>query len=197
MADLRVKTERITEPFLPIFPRVLGPAFDTLPKEIRSTHLTADISRWQGYASVRRGRSLWSRLLGSIFGFPSAGEQIPVEVTKTVTASGETWLRRFGPSLFRSRLAATPQGMTESFGPFTFLLGLTVENGALHYPVAAGRLGPLPLPRWLLPISQTREYLKDGHFHFDVELRAPLTNRLLVHYQGRLTSAALENPRER
>jgi NAD(P)-dependent dehydrogenase (short-subunit alcohol dehydrogenase family) len=197
MADLRVKTERITEPFLPIFPRVLGPAFDTLPKEIRSTHLTADISRWQGYASVRRGRSLWSRLLGSIFGFPSAGEQIPVEVTKTVTASGETWLRRFGPSLFRSRLAATPQGMTESFGPFTFLLGLTVENGALHYPVAAGRLGPLPLPRWLLPISQTREYLKDDRFHFDVELRAPLTNRLLVHYQGRLTSAALENPRER
>jgi NAD(P)-dependent dehydrogenase (short-subunit alcohol dehydrogenase family) len=197
MADLRVKTERIVDPFHPIFPRVLGPAFDSLPEPIRATHTTADISRWQGQASVRRGTGPWSRLLGWAFGFPSAGTQIPVEVTKTVTASGETWLRRFGPRRFRSHLAATPRGMTESFGPFTFLLGLKVENNALHYPVAAGRLGPLPLPRRLLPVSQTREYLKDGCFHFDVELRAPLTCGLLVHYQGMLSAAALENPRER
>ncbi|WP_246156788.1 DUF4166 domain-containing protein [Aquicoccus porphyridii] len=157
--------------------------------------MTADVSRWQGHSSVRRGTSLWSRLLGQAFGFPAAGDQIPVEVTKTVTDSGEAWQRTFGARIFRSHLAATPHGMTERFGPFTFILGLTVENGVLHYPVDAGRLGPLPLPRWLLPSSEAREYVEGGVFRFDVKLRAPLTGDLLVHYQGTLTPATMDTRR--
>ena len=194
MADLNVRTERVTEPFLPIFPRVLGPSFQTLPDAVVATHLTADISRWQGRASVRRGSSRWSRLLGWIFGFPPAGEDIPVKVTKTVTRAGETWERRFGARGFRSRLAATPEGMTESFGPFTFLLGLKVQDGRLHYPVLSGRLGPLPLPRWLLPVSVAQEYAVGDDFHFDVKLMAPVTGELLVHYQGGLGAARRDAP---
>ena len=56
MADLRVKTDRLTTPQVPLFPRVLGPAFASLPEPIRATHLTADISHWLGRASVTRGR---------------------------------------------------------------------------------------------------------------------------------------------
>lgn len=189
MADLRVRTDRIVEPFIPVFRQVLGPAFDRLPEPIRATHRTADISLWRGQASVRRGASLWSRLLGRLFGFPAAAEAVPVEVVKTVTDRGETWRRRFGARSFRSRLAATPQGMTESFGPFTFLLDLGVRDGELHYPVRTGRLGPLPLPRRLLPVSEAREHVVDGVFHFDVKLRAPLTGDLLVHYRGALRPA--------
>ncbi|MGB5557082.1 MAG: DUF4166 domain-containing protein [Paracoccaceae bacterium] len=192
MADLRVRTDRMSEPFLPIFPRILGTAFESLSEAIRATHQTADISRWQGYASVHRGTSLWSRLLGRIFGFPPAGDRLPVEVIKTVTEKGETWRRRFGTRVFGSRLSATSQGMSESFGPFTFLLGLRVQNGELHYPVKAGRLGLVPLPYWMLPISDAREYETDGRFHFDVKLRAPLTRDLLVHYQGALSPAVVD-----
>ena len=189
MADLKVRTERVSEPFSPLFPHVLGPAFDTLPKAVAATHLGVDISRWQGRARVQRGTSLWRRMLGRVFGFPPAGQDIPVRVTKTVTRAGETWERRFGARRFRSRLSATPKGMTERFGPFTFLLGLKVQDGRLHYPVLSGRLGPLPLPRWLLPVSVAQEFADADGFHFDVKLLTPLTGDLLVHYQGALAQA--------
>ncbi len=186
MSDLKVRFSRDSESLVSIFPQVLGPAFEALPAQIRATHLTADCSRWHGRASVRRGTGLWGRILAAIFGFPRATEDISVEVVKTVTPKGETWLRRFGARRFRSRLTATPAGMTESFGPFTFLLGLEARDNALHYPVVSGKLGPLALPRWLLPVSEAREYVSDGMFRFDVRLLAPVTGELMVHYQGRL-----------
>lgn len=96
---------------------------------------------------------------------------------------------------FRSRLAATPHGMTKRFGPFIFLPGLRTENGVLHYPVDARRLGPLPLPRWVLPVSEAPEFVKDGRFQFDVKLRAPLTGDVLVHCQDGLTPATMDTGR--
>lgn len=189
MTDLQVITTRASEPVVPLFARVLGPAFTQLPDRVRATHQTVDVSHWQGRATVRRGDSWWSRLLAGLFGFPPASADAAVAVTKTVTAQAETWQRRFGCRVFHSRLAAGAQGMTESFGPFTFLLGLQVRDDALHYPVVAGRFGPLRLPRWLLPVSVAREQVVDGRFRFDVELRAPLTGALLVHYAGWLAEA--------
>lgn len=189
MSDLSIRFKRQSEALDPIFPRILGPAFATLPEAVRATHQTAGITRWTGRASVTRGTDLWSRLLATLFRFPPASEDTPVEVTKTVTAKGETWSRRFGARSFRSYLAATPHGMTERFGPFTFRLRLSVRNGALHYPVTAGRLGPVPMPRWLLPSSDAREYEENGRFRFDVRLLAPLTGALMVHYRGHLDPA--------
>jgi hypothetical protein len=194
MSDLSIRCERQSWPLDPIFPRTLGPAFASLPAEIRATHLTAATSRWTGRASVTRGTSLWSRLLSTLFRFPPASDDTEIEVTKTATAKGETWTRRFGNRSFRSHLKPTPQGMTERFGPFTFTLGLTVRDGALHYPVTAGRIGPIRLPRWLLPASDTREYANQGRFHFDVRLLAPLTGALMVHYRGHLAPAEPEDP---
>lgn len=189
MGDLSVTTEVVSEPVQAIFPRVLGASFDDLPEVVRATHQTSDLSRWQGQASVRRGRSLWSRFLGWVFGFPAQAAHIDVEVVKTVSGDSEHWHRRFGGRLFSSVLTRTPAGMTERFGPFTFLLGLRVSEGALHFPVRSARLGPLPLPRWLLPVSIAREHERDGRFCFDVKLLTPLTGDLLVHYQGQLAPA--------
>ncbi|WP_137110152.1 SDR family oxidoreductase [Rhodobacter sp. SY28-1] len=194
LSDLSIRCERQSETLDPIFPRVLGPAFTALPKAIRATHLTAATTRWTGRASVTRGTQAWSRLIATLFRFPAASEETEVEVTKTVTAQGETWTRRFGTRSFQSHLKATPQGMTERFGPFTFTLGLTVKDGALHYPVLAGRVGPIPLPRWALPGSDTREHAENGRFHFDVCLTAPLTGGLMVHYRGTLSPSAPEDP---
>jgi hypothetical protein len=187
MTDLCVQIERATEPAIPLFPRVLGPAFASIPEQIRASHLTMDVSHWRGKASVLRGTGLWSRVLGRLFGFPPSGEDVPVDVTKIVTTKGETWQRRFGTRTFCSRLAASAGGMTESFGPFTFLLGLKVQDEALHYPVPSGWLGPLPLPPWLLPVSDSREHVRNGQFCFDVRILAPVTRGLLVHYRGSLT----------
>lgn len=194
MSDLRVRSERAVEPFCPIFPQVLGPNFAALPEPVRATHLTAGQSRWHGRATVTRGKGLWGRFLCLLFRFPAQADDVPTEVMKTATPYGEVWQRRFGRQGFRSRLAAESGGITESFGPFTFLLSLKVQDGALHYSVAAGWLGRLPLPRWLLPVSQSREYLQDGAFHFDVKLLAPLTRQVVVHYRGFLSAAQGGNP---
>ncbi|MGH1354492.1 MAG: DUF4166 domain-containing protein [Thalassovita sp.] len=193
MSDLRVRTERRAEAYTALFPRVLGTEFSTLPVAIQKTHRTLDISRWQGQATVHRGKSPWARLLAWVFRFPPAAENVPVEVIKTVTKRGETWRRNFGKTHFRSRLAATPHGIIESFGPFTFLLGIKVTDRELHYPVHSGRLGPLPLPGWLLPLSDAREFESEGVFHFDIRLLAPLTRKLIVHYQGSLIAAPEKN----
>ena len=194
MSDLSIRFERHSTPLDPIFPRVLGPAFATLPDAVRATHQTSGSTRWLGRASVSRGKGWWSRLLATLFRFPPASDDTEVEVLKTATARGETWTRRFGARSFRSHLTATPDGMTERFGPFTFRLGLTVQDGALLYPVAGGRLGPIRLPKWLLPGSDTREFAVDGRFHFDVRLLAPVTGGLMVHYRGTLSPAAPEDP---
>jgi len=69
-----------------------------------------------------------------------------------------------------------------------------VGTGALLYPVAGGRFGPFPLPRWLLPGSEAREYVEDGRFHFDVRLLAPVTKALIVHYRGHLSAAPAQDP---
>jgi hypothetical protein len=103
---------------------------------------------------------------------------------------GELWERRFGDKPFRSYLKVKEGRMTERFGPFTFMLGLHAADGQLHFPVKAGRLGPLPMPKFLLPYSVAREFAADGRFHFDVALHAPLTGALMVHYQGWLVRAA-------
>lgn len=187
MSDLRVTTERTQSFLAPIFPKVLGAGFARLPQTIRQTHLTLDRSHWRGRASVQRGAGLWPAFLALLFRFPPAAPDVAVHVTKTVTAKGETWQRRFGTRSFTSHLRATPQGMTERFGPFTFTLGLVVQEGKLTYPVTAGRFGPLPLPRWALPRSDTHESAVNGRFHFDVALKAPLTGHLIVRYQGWLT----------
>lgn len=186
MTDLDVITERAVEPVEMLFPDLLQESFDELPEEVRMTHKTIGASRWKGRASVKRGSGLWSRFIATLFRFPAANDDINVEVTKTVTTHGETWLRQFGSSKFTSHLSATHEGMTECFGPFTFLLDLKVEDGALHFPVKTGCMGPILLPKWLLPISIAKETVEEGRFHFDVELRAPVTGGLMVHYKGYL-----------
>ncbi|WGW02330.1 SDR family oxidoreductase [Tropicibacter oceani] len=194
MTDLRVTTRRDSQPLDPIFPRVLGSDFAKLPAEIRETHLTAGQSRWEGRSTVTRGTGAWPRLLALLFGFPPAAPDMAVTVTKSADTQGETWERRFGERRFRSFLRATPDGMTERFGPFTFTLGLRVQDGALLYPVKAGRIGPIPLPRWLLPVSEASETVNEGRFHFDVALRAPITGALIVRYRGWLTRARRDDP---
>jgi hypothetical protein len=60
MTDLRVRTDRTTELAVPLFAKVLGSSFESLPAPIKATHVTMDNSHWQGKASVLRGQSLLS-----------------------------------------------------------------------------------------------------------------------------------------
>lgn len=184
MADLDVTFTQTETPLLPLFQQALGPAFAHLPAQVRASHDHAGPRRWSGTATITRGTGLLSRTIALLFRFPQAGQTVPLTVLKTPTPLGEVWDRRFGTSLFRSHLRLTPKGMTERFGPMTFVLNLHLADNALHYPVVAGRCCGLPIPRALLPRSIAREYAQDGLFHFDVALHAPLGGGLIVRYVG-------------
>jgi uncharacterized protein YbjT (DUF2867 family) len=189
MADLAVVTEVLEEKVTPLFAGFLGSTFAELPTAVQEAHQVYGPRLWTGRARVTRGASSWARLLAGLFRFPAAADDIPVSVLMTPTRVGETWERQFGTQAFRSHLSAASGEMTERFGPFTFTLGLHVAGGALHFPVKAGRLGPVPLPKFLLPQSDAKEYVEDGRFRFDVALKAPLTGAFIVRYQGWLTGA--------
>lgn len=184
MSDLSVTTDRQEEPLAPLFPTLLGPAFDSLPDAVRASHATLADLRLEGRAEITRGRGLWPALIALIFRFPPAGEDVPVTVLKSREGDRELWERRFGPRRFRSTLRPEAGAMTERFGPATFTLGLTIADGALHYPVRSARIGPLPLPAWSLPLSHARETAENGRFQFDVAIHAPLTKALIVRYRG-------------
>lgn len=186
MADLDVTPTQTETPLIPLFQQSLGPDFPQLPHAVRAGHDHAGPGRWSGKASIARGTGLLARLIALVFRSPQPDEHVPVTALKTPTSKGEIWDRRFGAGLFRSHLRLTPNGMTERFGPMTFLLNLQVAGAALHFRVVAGRFLGLPIPRVLLPQSIAREYEVDGRFHFDVALHAPLRGGLIVRYPGYL-----------
>ena len=184
MSDLSVMTDRQEDPLLPLFPALLGPAFLTLPAAVQASHDTLADLRLEGRAEITRGRGLWPALIALVFRFPPAGEDVPVTVLKSREGDRELWERRFGPRRFRSTLRPEAGAMTERFGPATFTLGLTIADGALHYPVREARIGPLPLPAWAVPVSNASETAEADRFRFDVAIHAPLTKALIVRYRG-------------
>lgn len=184
MADLAVATEREEHETPPLFPTFLGQTFRSLPEAVRESHDWSGCMRLSGRATIVRGPGVIVRIVATIFGFPPAGEDVAVTVTKLKNRDGEVWLRAFGDRKFRSRLRLRRNQVTESFGPFEFTLALAVHNGTLVFPVTAGRLGPVPIPKALLPLSFAVEREEGGRFHFDVDLHAPLGLGRIVHYRG-------------
>ncbi|MEG0186268.1 MAG: DUF4166 domain-containing protein [Stenotrophomonas sp.] len=172
-----------------LYQRVLGSAYAQLPSSVQSLHAPGAPRRWSGSARVERGRGLLSRLLGAAFGFPAAGEGVPVSVAFSAEAGGERWTRTFAGRRFSS-LQTEGAGrnealLVERFGPVSVALALLVDAGRLQLVPRRWSLLGIPLPRRLLPGDNSFECDVDGEFVFDVEIGAPLVGRI-VHYRGML-----------
>jgi hypothetical protein len=121
--------------------------------------------------------------------FPPATERTTVRVAMQRGHDGsETWTREFGRHRFRSTLSrrdADPPGcIRERFGPMSFRLALPVDDGGLRMPLERGQWLGIPLPRWLTPRSDTREFVDaQGCFRFDVDISLPGLGRV-VRYEG-------------
>lgn len=186
MSDLSIRFDREETDHTPLFQRALGAAWDALPAPNRRLADVHDVEVFRGRARIDRGAGLIARIGAAIFGFPPAGDDVPVIVTKTRIGDGEVWERSFAGRRFRSHLspAGAAGRVFERFGPVRFELDLPVRDGEMHLPVLRGWCLGLPIPRTLLPISDSREYAEDGIFHFDVGLVAPLGLGLVVRYRG-------------
>ena len=194
-----VRRETSDERSLPLYRRLLGDAWDSLPEAVRALHGQTASGTAEGCADVERGDHLLTRAVAWAFGFPPAGSDVPVSVSFERTAEGETWTRRFGHHAFKSH-HATRGGpwrhlLVERFGPLAFGVALVTEGDRLHFVVRRWAVLGLPLPLWLAPVSRAWEGESEGRFRFDVELSHPLFGRI-IRYSGWLRSAApLGEPR--
>ncbi|MGL4310575.1 MAG: DUF4166 domain-containing protein [Paracoccaceae bacterium] len=191
-----IGTSREERPFPLIFQTALGADFTRLPPALQDLHRVIDCRRWQGRASIDRGAGLLSRFVGWLMRFPKSAPDISVAVTMqrrgdAVQNATETWLRDFGGQRFRSVLRGgrNGRGVRERFGILSFDIALAVRGDRLAYPVTGGRVLGLPLPRVLLPVSETTEHVDErGRACFDVALSHPLTGPI-VRYRGWLEPA--------
>ena len=169
----------------PLYPRLLGDAWQGLPAEIRAMHGGA--ANAEGHASVERGTGILSRLAAWLIGFPRAAADIPVTVQFDIDKHGETWTRTFGVDRFSSRQLAgrgrSERLLVERFGPLIFAMALVGEENRLSLVLRRWSLLSLPLPMWLCPRSTSYETVEDGRFRFHVEISHPLTG-LVVRYRG-------------
>ena len=161
---------------------------DRLPGAVRSFHGLAGAPVWSGTADIETGGGLLGRLLRRLMGIPEAGSAIPVTVTvdrPTASGEGEIWTRNFAGQRFSTQLEpGRPGQVRETFGPLSFDLGLATASGSLEMPVTDWRCFGIPMPDFLAPLSQAREFEDDrGRFRFDVRLSLPLLG-LLIHYRG-------------
>lgn len=111
-----------------IFRDALGGTFDDLPAGLQLLHTVNGRQVWRGSASVQRSRNLIARVVASLFRFPPAGNNLPVEVLQLPTPSGERWVRMFGTHRFVSNLSRNPNApkgeINEQFGLFRFKVSL-------------------------------------------------------------------------
>jgi Domain of unknown function (DUF4166) len=176
-----------------LFQAALGNRWHQLPACIRRLHSVRHVESFSGQARVTRGSGLMAALAGWLFGFPRAGDGVPLTLTITSTAAGEIWERNFGGQHLRSILMPSrrPFHYRERFGPFTYEQELPVEDGVLRLPVRRGWFFGLPLPSPLLARSCSSEFAQNGMFHFDIGIYAPFTGGLIIRYQGHLRPDAL------
>jgi saccharopine dehydrogenase-like NADP-dependent oxidoreductase len=188
MSDLAVKTQRTEEARPTLFQVALADRWNDLPPTVRRLHSVQDMESFSGRAWVERGTAVIARLAAWFFRFPDAGDDVPLTITKTRTASGEIWERDFAGRVFRSYLTRSRSyHYKERFSAFNYEQELPVRNGVLHFWVLRGWFLGIPIPKPLLPRSESREFELDGAFHFDVALFAPLGGGLIVRYRGSLS----------
>lgn len=188
MSDLAVSIETDESPNPTLFQSALADRWENLPREVQILHSVQDVESFSGTARVTRGTTLVSRLAAWFFGFPHANDKTLLTITKTRTQTGEIWERNFGGRVFRSYLTPAPDlyRYRERFWLFNYEQDLPVQDGCMRLPVRRGWFLGIPLPRFLLPVSDSREYSENGVFHFDVSLIAPLGGGLIVRYRGQV-----------
>jgi len=194
MQDIDVTTTEHTNEFNYLFKTSLNKDWEKLPEPLRQTHRFVDRKILTGTAKVTRGTSPIGKLIAWVFRFPAARDNIPVQVTKTRVGDSEIWDRDFDGQTFRSTLSTIPtnsfdvDGATiqEQFGLLKFALQLPIFDEAMHMNVLSGSCLGIPIPTWLLPISDAREYVQNNRMHFSVELLGPLKTGLIVRYEGSL-----------
>ncbi len=192
LEPLAVSSEQLYTPQPSLFERALGAQWSALPAALRTFHGASQVAEYRGEAEVRGGSHPLARGLRWLMRLPPPATTVPLRVCVRVDADAEHWQRQFGRHRFASTLRWQPQRqrLVETFQllglPMRFELGLSVVDNRLLWPVTRGWFCGVPLPRCLLPISESSERVDaEGRFAFEVSIRLPGLG-LVAHYRGSL-----------
>jgi len=86
----------------PLYRRVLGEAWDSLPAPLQTMHDVQSERTADGVAVVERGSGLLARLVAFVIGLPPAGTDIPITVSFRTRQGREYWQRNFAGHAFSS-----------------------------------------------------------------------------------------------
>jgi hypothetical protein len=178
--------ERSPQP-QPLYRRLLGSAYDTLPPTLQRLHELDRRLVAEGRAKVERGKGVLARLIAAAVGLPQAGTDIAITVDFRRDGVRERWRRSFAGRAFSSTQEEGRGGfdrlLCEQFGPAVFGLALIVETGGLRLLVRRWSLFGVTMPIVLAPACVACEYEAQGRFHFCVDLGLKWIG-LIVRYQG-------------
>jgi hypothetical protein len=165
-----------------IYQRLLGPAFATLPRPLRSIHARSGRHRYRGEVEVARGRGALATLCAWTTQLPPNGRGV-IEVEIDAADACETWTRRFGGHRMASRLWARDGLLHERLGMLRFGFKLVIEDDVIVWRVERVHALGMRLPRtWFVGV-QARESEREGRYCFDVVAALPVVGRLLG-YRG-------------
>ncbi|MBS0417252.1 MAG: DUF4166 domain-containing protein [Proteobacteria bacterium] len=171
----------------PLFERLLGAAWHTLPDAVRRLHTFESEHEVRGRCTVERGRGLLSNIVAFLVRFPPAGTDVPVSVRFRSENGNERWIRRFGHHRFASTML-TGRGrserlLSERIGPIDFAQALVVDGDRLRLIPRRWSIFGIPLPLWLAPRADAYETEENGRFRFHVHISHPWMG-LIVRYRG-------------
>ncbi len=183
-AKLAIHHNQSEKHYIPVYKRVMGIRFQKLPKAVRNMHLLFGDGSANGHAHVVRGTNKIARLICDFMRFPKAGQH-ELYVGFTEQNGVESWTRDFGGLSFTSHLSEKNGQLIKRFGPLRFVFDLSSSAQGLTMTIRRWTFLYLPLPLFLGPESNAREWEDGDDFCFDVPITLPLIG-LIVHYSGRL-----------
>ena len=172
----------------PLYERVLGPAFHTLPAAVQTMHQPWRDARAEGEAEVTGGDNAVGRAIAAIMGFPAPGHHV-LRMAFAVRDGTERWTRTFGDRSFTSEMRDSEDQLVERFGPLRFRFGLAADGTGLSMQMRSWSAFGIRLPKTPSPRTTAREWEAEGRFHLDVAIALPLVG-LIVRYRGWLAAAA-------
>lgn len=169
---------------IPLYARVIGEEFATLPEVTRRLHRGRPAILADGEAAVIGGRNPLARFVARLLGMPKEASNVPVRVLIEARDGREYWTRWFDGEPMRSVMSRAGEGLIEErFGAVRIRMALVARPEGLDMLPIGGHVGVVPLPRFLLPRIKAEERAEAGLHRFDVDVALPLIGRL-VAYRG-------------
>jgi Domain of unknown function (DUF4166) len=167
----------------PLYRKVLGSRFDSLPAVLRRFHDSPHGGRARGTLDVERGPGRIRNVVAALWRLPRSGSNVPVFLEVLVDGEKERWLRHFPDHCLKSTQWTREGLLIEAFGAGSFSCALVIDGLCLRYEFRRAWLLGIPIPGWLTPRVDGRVRAGDTGWRVVVRFRVPLLGEI-VHYEG-------------